>query len=753
MKWCGAIRKADFRHKRISAEPIPAFTFSKTLSQMIEEKSITTEESKHLHESMATQRFFELMFVYLKNAKIEGIHDDVRNYLEPDELKGIRYLGATHLCVGQEAVAAPFMLVLKKGDVITSHHRGHGHSIGIGLDLDAMMSEMFGKYDGCCKGVGGSMHITGRGRTGIRSLGANGVVGGGYPIAVGAGISMKLLKQGIVFAIAGDGSMNTGSFHESLNMAAQLDAPVAFLFENNGAGMTGRVDEVTGFKNEGTDIGHLIRRAWGYFPNSVVKEGRVEVVNGMDVLAVYEVYKKLAKLLHEGKGPTFTLIELIRYTGHSLSDDTLSYRTPEETCAWKDCDAILNYEKQLIDAKVMTETEIADKRKEIGRKIIDAVKRAQTKQNPPVTALLDNVFADKRDEDLNSIKMLTDVKISGATRVLSYREAIREAVAQLFSHDKRAYYWGEDVAEYGGAFGVTDGLKEKFPDRIWNSAISENAIVGAGLGSALTGLKPMTEVMYGDFLAQAQDQIANQAALNRFMYGGNRTSGFLIITTIGGGKSYACQHGKELVSQYVMPGLRIVTPSNPFDAKGLLVSALYWGDPVIYFEHQLLLEKKGEVPEELYYVPLGVANLLEEGNDVTIWSYSKMVDEAVSAAKELKRVNVTADVIDARTISPMDYETIKKSLKKTKNLVLVSQGPDTGNIVHSVASRLKREYEIQFNFETVTAPDGIIPTAENLERAYLPNQLRIIEKVCKLRGMNEKEIRETFAKLYARYER
>jgi pyruvate/2-oxoglutarate/acetoin dehydrogenase E1 component len=513
------------------------------------------------------------------------------------------------------------------------------------------------------------------------------------------------------------------------------------------------VDQVTGFKNEGQDMGQLVRRAWGYLPNEAIEEGMAEVVDGTNVLAVHDVYRRTAAHLRAGRGPSFVLFEVMRYVGHSLSDDTASYRRPEESDAWKARDAIAGFEEALISAGVATSEQLAEKRRTVARTLIESAKQANEAPKPAVTALLDNVFASGPDPERDSIPRITDPKDSPSSRVLSFREAIREAIAQLFEHDPRTYYWGEDVAEYGGAFGVTGDLKERFPDRIWNTGISENAIVGAGLGAALTGLKPMVEIMYGDFLAHAQDQIANQAALNRFMYGGNRTPGFVTVTTIGGGKSYACQHGKEVVSQYILPGLRVAVPSNPFDAKGLLVGALYSGDPAIYFEHQLLLENKGPVPQELYYIPLGVANVVQEGSDVTLWAYGKMVDEAVHAARHLKSLGVQAEVIDPRTLSPMDYETVKRSVEKTGALVLASQGTDTGNVVHTLASKLARMVQGPFAFETVTAPDGIIPTAENLERAYLPNQLRIVEKACALRGMSPAEIREAFPRLYERYER
>ncbi len=754
MKWAGAVRDASFEPKTFRGAEIPAFRHTVSLGDLLAGGDLSAEEAVFLYTSMITQRFFELIFAHLKGKAVEGISENVRDYLTEGELDAIRYAGAAHLYVGQEAVAAPLQLALRSGDMITSSHRGHGHAIGIGIEVEPMIWEMFGKADGCCGGVGGSMHITGTGSTGIRSLGANGVVGGGFPIAVGAGISAQKLGTGaVVFCMAGDGAMNTGSFHEAVNMAAQLDVPVGFMYEDNGAGMTGRVDQVTGFKNEAEDIGQLVRRAWAYLPNESIERGAAELVNGLDPIAVLGAYRRSAKLLREGHGPTFTVFETMRYVGHSLSDDTTTYRSPQEIERWARQDAVANYAQALQDSGVADSTQLEDIRARTARRIIDAVKGTDAKADRPVSSLLNNVYADAPEPELAKLPCYAQPEAEPAARTLTYRQAIAEAVRQLFDFDTRTYYWGEDCAEYGGAFAITCGLKETHGDRIWNTAISENAIVGAGLGAALTGLKPMVEIMYSDFLAQAQDQVQNQAALNRFMYGGNRTPGFVIVTTIGGGKSYACQHGKEVVSQYTFPGMRIAVPSNPADAKGLLAAALYSGDPVIFFEHQLLLEKRGKVPEELYAVPFGKARVVTEGADVTLWGYAKMVDEMENAARALKKEGISAEVIDPRTLNPMDYDTLRTSVEKTGHLVLCSQGVETLNVVHTVASRVLRMVDRAVKFETVTAPDGIIPTAQNLERAYLPNQLRVVEKVCQIKGMSPEETREKFARLYDRYER
>ena len=388
---------------------------------------------------------------------------------------------------------------------------------------------------------------------------------------------------------------------------------------------------------------------------------------------------------------------------------------------------------------MLTREQIDALRQEVRSLIDDAVEFAWKEPFPDVATLVDDVYAGTLDERALEIKVL-DAPPAGVSRKIDTRAAIIEALSQLLETDERVVIFGEDVGAYGGAFGATTGLFAKFgPKRIWNAPISENAIVGFGLGAGLTGLlRPVVEIMYNDFLAQAEDQLQNQTAKARYMYGGKAFPRLVIRTTIGGGKGYSCQHGQELVSKYAnIPGLRIAVPATPFDAKGLLIEAVHMDDPVLFFEHQLLYGTStigAEVPEEMYRIPFGRAAVVKEGADVTIWAYSRMLHNAYNAARRLERRGVSCEVIDPRTISPLDLDTVVASVGKTGRIVCVSQGTDTGNVVHTVVSRLYGILGGSFAVGTVTAPDGVVPMAPNLEDAFIPSARRIEEAVLKLAG-------------------
>ncbi len=702
-----SIRRFENATGQVTAPAIPKFVFRRTLREMLDAKELSRADAVRLLEVMMTIRRFETAIVELKDGK----------YKNPE----VKYRGASHLCLGQEACEAPIALVLSDSDFIASNHRGHGHSVAKGTDVNSMMAEMFGRASGSCKGKGGSMHIAEFEKC---HLGANGVVGGGFPIAGGAALGAKLAGTGrIVFCFAGDGATNTGSFHEALNMASQLKVPCLYAIEDNGAGMTGRLDEVT-------NVDELARRAWAYGVPG-------EVIDGMDVLACLDAYRRAAKILREGGGPLLYVFKTIRYKGHSLSDDCRSYRTEEEEKEWMARDAISSYEKKLIEAEVMTGAEIEALHKKVEARIDAAVEHAWKSPEPAVETLLGDVYADTLDTEAKKIPVLESAP-ADAKRKLATRDAIIEALAQSMEADKRVVVFGEDVAAYGGAFGATTGLHARFgSDRVWNAPISENAIVGFGLGAGMSGLlRPVVEIMYNDFLAQAEDQLQNQSAKARYMYGGKALPRFVVRTTIGGGKGYSCQHGQELVSKYAnLPGLRIAVPATPFDAKGLLMEAIYMDDPVIFFEHQLLYGTStmgAMVPETPYRIPFGKAAVIKEGKDVTVWAYSRMLHSAWNAARKLERSGVSCEVIDPRTISPLDLDTIVNSVKKTGRLVCVSQGTDTGNIVHTVISKVMAATGGGFKAVAVTAPDGVMPMAENLEAAFIPSATRIEEAIVKI---------------------
>ena len=317
-------------------------------------------------------------------------------------------------------------------------------------------------------------------------------------------------------------------------------------------------------------------------------------------------------------------------------------------------------------------------------------------------------------------------------RTLSYMKAINEALAQEMDRDPSVVVFGEDVAggagtsqpmdAWGGVFGLTKGLWEKFPDRVLDTPISESAIMGAAAGAAVSGLRPVAELMFIDFLGVCFDQIFNQAAKFRYMFGGKTRTPMVIRTCYGAGAGAAAQHSQTLYNIFTnIPGLKVVVPSSPYDAKGLLTAAIRDDDPVIFCEHKALYGVRGEVPTELYEVPLGQANVVREGTDVTVVALGQMVPRAQRAAEALQGEGVGVEVVDPRTTSPLDEATILASVTRTGRCVVVDEGyPRCGmgtDLVSLVATRGPR---LRAPIGLVTPPHTPVPFAHVLEEAYLP---------------------------------
>jgi len=318
-------------------------------------------------------------------------------------------------------------------------------------------------------------------------------------------------------------------------------------------------------------------------------------------------------------------------------------------------------------------------------------------------------------------------------RVITFVEALNEALAQEMERDPNVIVMGEDVGVYGGVFGVTKGLIERFgPDRVIDTPISEAGFIGAAVGAAAVGLRPVVELMFVDFFGVAMDQIYNQAAKMRYMFGGKIKVPLTIRTTIGGGVSAAAQHSQVLYSIFAhVPGLKVIVPSTPYDAKGLLISAIRDDNPKVFFEHKLLYGVSGPVPKEPYTIPLGKADVKREGSDVTIVALAYMVHEALKAADELSKEGISAEVIDPRTIVPFDKEAILNSVKKTGRLVVVDEDYDRCGFASWVASIVADEgfTYLDAPIKRVTTPNVPIPFSPVLEREVLPNSTKIVKAV------------------------
>ncbi|MGD2157549.1 MAG: alpha-ketoacid dehydrogenase subunit beta [Anaerolineales bacterium] len=324
-------------------------------------------------------------------------------------------------------------------------------------------------------------------------------------------------------------------------------------------------------------------------------------------------------------------------------------------------------------------------------------------------------------------------------REITYSEAIREALRQEMQRDEEVFIIGEDVGCFGGSFGVTRGLYEEFgEDRVRDAPISEAAIVGAAIGAAVLGMRPVAEIQFSDFSTIAMDQLVNQAAKIHYQFGAKASVPMVLRMTTGAGLGMAAQHSQTLYNWFVqVPGLLVIVPSTPRDAKGLMISAIRNNNPVLFFEHKLLYATRGEVPEEPFTIPLGKGDVKRSGTDVTVVATSIMVLKALQVANELAQEGVSLEVIDPRTLKNLDEELIIQSVIKTSRLVVVDEGPKTGGFASEVTAVVANgafDY-LDAPIQRVTAPDTPVPYSPGLESAYIPDEVQIRSAIKRVLGM------------------
>jgi 2-oxoisovalerate dehydrogenase E1 component len=636
--------------------------------------------------------------------------------------------GASHLYAGEEAVAVGAISTLRDDDLITSTHRGHGHCHARGAAMakteearqehyNKMMAELCGRETGYCLGRGGSMHIADVERG---NLGATGIVGGNIPVATGAALAQKI--QGgdrVTLCFFGDGAANTGNFHESLNLAGLWKLPVVFIVENNLYGMSVPFEKAAAMPD-------IAGRACAYdMPG--------EVVDGMDVLAVRDAVSQAVERARRGAGPSLLECKTYRWYGHSRSDPR-RYRTKEEETAWKTRDPIPNFAAWLVESGVCTEQEVDEVEVQVEEAIDAATDFALDSPLPSPDEVAAFVYAPFKwtAADFSRERELRERCRTGGpgTHKLLYREALQEALREEMTRDPTVFIMGEDVGLYGGAYGATRGLFDEFgPERVRDTPISEAAIGGAAVGAAMAGTRPVAEIMYVDFTPLAMDQIANQGAKNRYMFGGKTVVPMVIRTEGGAGRSIAAHHSQSLEALWThFPGIYVVMPSTPFDAKGLLKAAIRDDNPVMFIEHKMLYGVEGHVPDEDYVIPFGVADVKREGSDVTVVTYSRMVRRALEAAQELAKGGISVEVIDLRTLKPLDMETIAASVRKTGRVVGVTEAYKTGSFISELATLIQEEAFdwLDAPIMRVAAADVPVPMSETLEDAAIPSVEAIV---------------------------
>jgi 2-oxoisovalerate dehydrogenase E1 component len=650
--------------------------------------------------------------------------------------------------------------------IVEKDAKGGTKDLAIDYLIYGALAEIFAREPGFNKGLGGSMHAF------FPPFGIypnNAIVGGSADISVGAALYKHVnRKPGIVIANIGDASAGCGPTWEAICFATMDqfkmlwdDAhrgglPLIINFVNNFYGMGGQpVGETMGFKV-------LARLGAGVNPEQM----HAERVDGYSPLAVIDSIARKKKILADRNGPVLLDTITYRFSGHSPSDAS-SYREKAEIEAWQKCDPLLTFAQELVENKVCTQTDIEAMREQAEAIVFKAYQKAidldispRADLKKPGNLLEKTMFSNRKVESMETgrkpdvlmpkdenprVKQLASRSRSafdekGArlpkSRCIGIRDALFEAIIDRFYADPTMIAYGEENRDWGGAFAVYRGLTEALPyHRLFNSSISEGAIVGTAVGYALEGGRPLVELMYCDFMGRAGDEIFNQLAKWQSMSGGLLRMPVVLRVSVG--SKYGAQHSQDWSSMCAhIPGLKVVFPATPYDAKGLMYSALTGTDPVIFFENQRIYDQpeefvRGGVPAGYYEVAIGEPEVKKPGRDLTILTIGATLYRALEAAKTLEEKHgISCEVIDARSIVPFNYDPVIESVKKTRKILLASDACERGSALQTFAAKIT-----QFAFDDLDAPPVVvgarnwITPADEVEDAFFPYPPDILDAV------------------------
>lgn len=535
--------------------------------------------------------------------------------------------------------------------------------------------------------------------------------------AVGCSMSRKWEKsKEIVYVSSGEGSTSEGEFHEALNWSSREKLPVIFHIQDNGYAISVPVsDQIAG--------------------SSVF-----DMVSGYENLAKYDVdgtnffetnlaFQQAADRARKGKGPSVIVSRVVRLLSHSSSDDQRKYRSEKDLELDMARDPIIKFEKDCLGAKVITKKDIKDIQSEVEKYIEEAVSWVENQDDPDPKTALDHIFSDISEPEEPEINSINDKIVMV--------DAINHALDEEMEVNKKMIVYGEDIADpKGGVFTATKGLTDKYgKERVFNSPLAEASIVGTAIGLAVTGWKPCVEIQFGDYIWPAMMQIRDEAACIRYRSNGAWTSPLVIRVAVGGYIHGGLYHSQSIDSYFFnIPGIRVAFPSNASDAKGLLKSSLRMDDPVIFLEHKGLYRQGYAAtpePDKDYVLPFGKANLIEEGDILTIVTWGAMVQKSIDAIKLCNLEKGDVDLIDLRTLNPIDWTAIHNSVEKTGKLLIVHEDLLTGGVGAEIAAKISDELfeELDGPIKRVAAKDCHVPYHDLLEKEVLPQTEQIVEAV------------------------
>ncbi|MBX2947362.1 MAG: dehydrogenase E1 component subunit alpha/beta [Cyclobacteriaceae bacterium] len=599
--------------------------------------------------------------------------------------------------IGQEAIAVGLTEALQKDEYILPMHRNLGVFTSRNMPFERLFAQWQGTMMGYTKGRDRSFHF---GTNEHHIVGMISHLGPQNGVADGIALATKLKKEKKVTAVFnGDGGTSEGDFHEAVNVAAVWDLPVLFVIENNGYGLSTPSNEQFRCKS-------FVDKAIGYGIEGVQ-------VDGNNILEVYSTVKKIAEDIRKNPRPVLLECITFRMRGHEEASGT-KYVPQELMDTWAKKDPVENYEKFLLAESILDQKETDTIRKKIKKEIEAGLETAFAETHPEANT-------ETETNDVYAPFTPTIASPSEKTSEKRFIDAISDGLRQSMERHSNLVLMGQDIADYGGVFKITDGFVKQFGKaRVRNTPICESAILGAGLGLSIKGMKAMVEMQFADFVSEGITQIVNNLAKAHWRWGQN--ADVVVRMPTGAGTAAGPFHSQSNEAWFFhTPGLKVVYPSNPYDAKGLLCASIEDPNPVMYFEHKLLYRSiKEMVPDDYYTVEIGKAKLVSEGSDVSIITYGMGVHWAKELLESMPEVQ--ADVLDLRTLLPWDKEAVQQTVKKTNRVLILHEDTLTGGIGAEISAWINEHY-----FQYLDAPvmrvaslDTAIPFAPTLEQNFLP---------------------------------
>jgi 2-oxoisovalerate dehydrogenase E1 component len=660
--------------------------------------------------------------IYERMARIRAVDKAIQSGLSSGRFQ-FTYWPMT----GQEAIPATLASLTSTRDYMVTTYRGIHDQVAKGVALKGLFAEALGREDGLNKGKGGSPHIS---DPSSGSMLTTAIVGAGAPIANGLALATQMRGEDRVTIVNfGDGATSIGAIHEAMNLAGVWGLPIIFLCQNNQIGEYTAIPDYTASES-------FAGRAAAYG----FKGYRLD---GNDPEAFYTAMKPIIASVRKGSGPVFIEAVTMRLGGHAGVGDT-THLTPEQLSAAKAEWPVPRLRALLLERGICSEAELAAIEQRAADEVEEAITSGLASKVTPAEEMAVDVYADPDvipRRGYYPIRAEEAAEVPGPVRSLALFEAVCAAQEEALASDPEVFLLGEDIGDPpGGVFRTTNGLETKFGrKRVRPTPIAEQAIVGAAAGAALVGMRPVAELMFSDFTAVAMDQIANHVAKQRFMSGGATHMPLTLRVMVGGGiGGFGAQHSQSLEAWLLhLPGLKVVYPSTPRDAKGLLASCIADPDPCIHMESmKTMFGAREDVPVEPYKIPLGVAKVRRPGTDISLITYGWQVHECLAAAEALNADGVSAEVVDLRSLLPLDYHRVLDSARKTRRALIVHAATEFCGFGGEIATTINAELFSHLlgpatHFGAAFAP---IAYSREIETAQVPNAASIRARVLEVLG-------------------